>query len=141
VLVPRNYWNTVGKDKEFFPEIPRPESIPEFDSKGKVLREPSDEWWINSKEDNYCFWSYVKNHSYPDGRMDPLLQADLANLFGCSGTKIHFMLKEALKNLLNIDNLEELKDLVDNSHEESQAIQINSKGLSFGNEEPEDSDF
>lgn len=113
----RTYWNTSGKDKEYFPKEPRPESIPTLNEAGKVVKEPEDEWWINSKKDKYCFWSYIKRNSHPDGKMEPLLQSEIAELFGCSSTKVHFILKEALENLLGSEHLQGLEDLF----EESQA--------------------
>lgn len=110
---PRNYWNTVGKDKEFFPSEPRPDSVPTLNKAGKVIKDPTDPWWINSQKDNYCFWTYVRNNSNPDGTMEPLLQAEIAELFGCSSTKVHFMLKEALSNLFGQEHLEGLEDLLE----------------------------
>lgn len=96
---PRNYWNTSGKGKEYLPEETPLENIPEFTSDGRVSKEPKNPWWINSPEHHYCFWTYIDSISNPDGTMEPLLQADIAKLFGCSSTKVHFMLKEALDHL------------------------------------------
>ncbi len=45
--------------------------------------------------------------------MEPLLQSEIAELFGCSSTKVHFMLKEALENLLQQENLEDLEELLE----------------------------
>jgi hypothetical protein len=115
---PRNYWNTVGKDKEFFPETPRVESIPTLNKQGRVLDEPKDEWWINSLENQYCFWSYIKSKSHVDGTMEPLLQSEIADLFGCSSTKVHFMLKEAMDKLMSEDNMKILQDLFKLTEEE-----------------------
>lgn len=125
----RTYWNTVGKDKEFFPKKPRPNSIPETmiketkeGSKTIVVKEPEDEWWINSKKDKYCFWSYIKRNSHPDGKMEPLLQSEIAELFGCSSTKIHFILKEALENLIESDYLQGLEDLFEESQQDTEDL-------------------
>ena len=113
---PRNYWNTVGSKLENFPTNPRLESIPNFTKSGKILNEPKDPWWINSKKDNYCFWSYVRKHSNKNGYMEPLLQSEIAKLFGCSSTKIHFILKEALEELKNDDNIELLEKIFHNDN-------------------------
>lgn len=115
---PRNYWNTAGTGKEYFPTEPRPNSIPTFNKAGRVTAEPEDEWWINSKEHQFCFWEYVRKNSQPDGSMEPLLQSEIAELFGCSSTKVHFMLKEAMDHLMTPENMQYLQDLLELSKEE-----------------------
>lgn len=117
-LEPRNYWNTSGKGKEFFPTEPRPDSIPVMSKSGRIIQDPKDEWWINSAEHNYCFWSFLKSRSQPDGTMEPLLQSEIADLFGCSSTKIHFMLKEALDKLMAPENMKILQSLLEMTDEE-----------------------
>lgn len=117
-LPPRNYWNTAGKNREYFPDFPRPESIPTLNKQGRVVTEPADEWWINSKEHQFCFWTYVREMSQIDGTMEPLLQSEIAKLFGCSSTKVHFMLKEAMERLMSQDNMKILQDLWELSSEE-----------------------
>lgn len=111
-LKARNYWNTTGKNKEYFPTEPRPESIPTFNKQERVLQEPQDEWWINSRDHNFCFWSYLRDKSQPDGTMEPLLQSEIADLFGCSSTKVHFMLKEAMDKLMSDENMKILQNLL-----------------------------
>jgi len=125
----RTYWNTVGADKEFYPKEPRPESIPQTIvktikgvEKTIVVKEPKDEWWINSKKDNYCFWSYIKRNSHSDGKMEPLLQSEIAELFGCSSTKVHFILKEALENLLGSVHLDDIGDLFEESQKDPEDL-------------------
>lgn len=108
---PRNYWNTSGKNKEFFPTEPNPDSIPTFNKHGRVIQEPKNEWWINSRDHQFCFWSYIKEKSQPDGTMEPLLQSEIAKLMGCSITKLHHMLKEAMALLTSDDNLKVLQGL------------------------------
>ena len=115
---PRNYWNTVGKNLEFFPTTPRPNSIPKLSSTGKVLQEPKDEWWVNSSEHHYCFWEFVRKNSKADGTMEPLQQAEIANLLGCSSTKVHFLIKSALEELKSEKNLKLLEDLFEMCQEE-----------------------
>lgn len=137
-LKARNYWNTVGKNKEFFPSEPRPDSIPTFNKQGRVLQEPQDEWWINSKEHNYCFWSYLRDNSQPDGTMEPLLQSEIAELFGCSSTKVHFMLKEAMDKLMSEENMKILQNLLNLTEEEPQ--EHNVEILSIGSIEQLDED-
>lgn len=136
----RNYWNTVGKNKEYFPSEPRPESIPTFNKHGRVLVEPKDEWWINSKNHNFCFWSYLRDNSQPDGTMEPLLQSEIADLFGCSSTKVHFMLKEAMDKLMSDENMKILQNLLILTEDEPQ--EHNTEILSIGsiNQLTEDED-
>lgn len=95
----RNYWNTCGRDLDEIPGKPCANSIPQKDEKGRITREPENEWWIDSPEDNYCFWQWVQRNSTPDGKMEPMQQNEIAKLFGCSPTKIHFIIKEALNKL------------------------------------------
>ena len=108
---PNNYWNTCGIDAEFLPDAPCTDSTPEVDESGRVTKEPKNPWWINSKDHHYCFWKYVHEKSQPNGTMEPLLQAEIAQLFGCSSTKIHFMLKEALAKLRESPTIENFKNL------------------------------
>ena len=110
---PRNYWNTSGKNREFFPTEPLPDSIPVFNKQGRVIQEPKNEWWINSQDHHFCFWTYLRDKSQPDGTMEPLLQSEIAKLMGCSITKLHFLLKEAMSNLVSDENLKTLQDLDD----------------------------
>ncbi len=112
-LEPRNYWNTSGVGREFFPTEPRSNSIPTFNKQGRVIAEPTDEWWINSEKHHFCFWTFVKERSQPDGTMEPLLQSEIADLFGCSSTKVHFMLKEAMDHLTSEENVNILQNLLE----------------------------
>jgi hypothetical protein len=117
---PRNYWNTSGKNREFFPTEPLPDSIPTFNKHGRVIAEPKNEWWINSKDHHFCFWTYLKDKSQPDGTMEPLLQSEIAKLMGCSITKLHFMLIEAMEHLKSPENMAALMDLNDLTEPEPQ---------------------
>lgn len=114
----RNYWNTAGLNKEYFPSEPRQESIPTFNKQGRVIHEPKDPWWINSEDHHFCFWTYIRDKSQSDGTMEPLLQSEIASLFGCSSTKVHFMLKEAMEKLMSDDNMKILQNLFELTKEE-----------------------
>ena len=140
-LQPRNYWNTVGKDKEFFPSEPRPESKPTYDKLGRVLNEPLDEWWINSEKHHFCFWTLVKKRSQVDGTMEPLLQSEMTKLFGCSSTKVHFMIKEALDNLMSEENMKILQNLAELAEDDPmEEVSQFSGGEDFGEFTEEDSE-
>lgn len=58
------------------------------------------DWWINSPQHGFCFWTYVKDKSGPDGSMNELVQSEIAELMGWSNTKTHFMLKTAIQELV-----------------------------------------
>lgn len=57
-------------------------------------------WYINSPEHHNCLWLYIKDKSGPDGSMPELVQAEIAQLLGWSNTKTHFMLKQAMTDLI-----------------------------------------
>lgn len=97
----RNYWNTSGSKREFMrsKEDPDPECVPNKDPRGRIAKEPVNPWWIDSPDHGYCFWKWVKDRSTSDGKMDPLQQHEIARLLGCSATKIHFIIKEAIKKI------------------------------------------
>lgn len=92
---PNNFWNSCPLRLEYLPETECDLGKPILKN-NKVPEDPRCEWWINSKKHNYCFWKYINENSDYNGNMKELLQADLAKLFGCSSTKIHFVLKEAM---------------------------------------------
>ena len=95
-----NFWRTCPRVLKFLPESPCAKGRPIVSSKSKrVHDEPTCLWWINSKDYNYCFWKYVHSKSSPDGVMPELVQSELAQLFGWSNTKTHFVLKEAIEDL------------------------------------------
>lgn len=104
----RNFWNTCPKKLDYLPNEEC--DLGKASAEMKSDAEPPCEWWVNSKEHHYCFWRYIQDVSLPDGRMDPLLQNEIAQLLGCSSTKIHFILKEGLEKLKKSEYLEILAD-------------------------------
>lgn len=112
-----NYWKCCPLANDFLPEKECPLGKPETNPKnGKVQEEPKCTWWINSVEHNYCFWRYVKDKSDENGVMKELVQSELAELFGFSNTKTHFVLKQAIEELtqaLKDNGAEELLDSID----------------------------
>jgi len=82
----------------------------------------SCEWWLNHKESHYCFWTYVLNKSDENGMMKELVQSELAQLFGWSDTKTHFVLKQAIEELtvaLRKNGAEELLTALEEGSDES----------------------
>jgi hypothetical protein len=70
------------------------------------------DWWVNSPDHNNCFWTFIKDKSSPEGVMQELVQSDLANLFGWSTTKTHFVLKQAIEELVTALKLQYPRDLL-----------------------------
>jgi len=77
----------------------------------------SCDWFIKSKEAKYCFWVYVKQNSFPNGKMQALHQATIAELENCSATKIHFTLREAFKKLKNHEYADILREYLSGTSE------------------------
>lgn len=97
-----NFWNSCPLKKEYIPSKPCEHGKPEYSSSGRVVEEPQCPWWINSEKYCFCFWRYIQDNSKQDGSMRELLQSDLAQLFGCSTTKIHFLMKEAIEEFAKL---------------------------------------
>lgn len=116
-----NFWNCCPLQRDTLPKEDCSEGKPAIE-KNKIVGEPSCKWWVNSKQDKYCFWKYVKRVSKADGSMPELSQAELSKLLGWSNTKTHFVLKEAMSELTKLlQHFEfdvELSDLLE-SHNES----------------------
>lgn len=110
----RNFFNSCPQKFEYLPEAPCPHGQAQRDDNGKITKEPSCDWYIESERDNYCFWSFIRRRSDPDGNMLPMLQSEIAAMFGCSPTKIHFIIKDALQKLKDNGYLEYLAELSDN---------------------------
>ena len=116
----RNFFNSCPFKFEYMPEKPCPHGKVERNAEGKVVKEAACEWYIESKRDNYCFWNFVKRKSDPDGNMRPMLQSEIAEMFGCSPTKIHFIIKEAMQKLKDNGSLDYLRQLSDNIPDEDE---------------------
>ena len=76
-------------------------------------------WWINSPEHQNCLWIYVLEKSGPDGSMPELAQAEMANLLGCSNTKVHFMLKQAMEELVEALKIHQANQFISQDSEET----------------------
>jgi hypothetical protein len=96
---PNNFWNSCIRELDQFPTTPCHLGKPEKNESGRVLKEPECPWWIDSEKHQYCYWRWVQSQSTIDGKMDPLPQNEIAKLFGCSSTKIHFVVKESVQKL------------------------------------------
>lgn len=122
-LQSRNFWNTCPKKLDFLPTEPC--DLGKAASEMKTDASPPCEWWVNSKEHHYCFWRYIQDVGLPNGKMDPLLQNEIAGLLGCSSTKIHFILKEGLEKLKKSEYLDILSDYNQSETELDAGIDLN----------------
>lgn len=104
----RNFWNSCPKKLDALPC----ESC-DLGKKSVTFKpesSPPCEWWVNSEKHHYCFWRYLNAVSLTDGKSDPLLQNEIAELLNCSSTKIHFILKAAVEKLKVSQFLDILQD-------------------------------
>lgn len=90
---PSNFWNSCIEKYDYLPESPCKAGTPDSNY------QTSCEWWINSKEHNYCFWKYVKNNSREDGSLPPLKRKELAELLGISLHCLGEEIRSACDNL------------------------------------------
>lgn len=120
---PSNFWNCCPLKLQYLPNSECLEGTPVLSGSNKLKNAPKCQWWINSKKYNYCFWKYVKDKSNEYGEMPELAQSDLAKLFSWSNTKAHFILKEAIDQLYEVLNSENLgEELTNISYEESDKL-------------------
>jgi len=112
-LKKRNFWNSCPKKLDYFPEASCPLGKAGAETKGDHKKGCA--WYINSFEDHYCFWTWLRRVSNDEGSFEPLLQHQMSKLMGVSGTKIHFILKEAMENLQKSKEFEDLKAIAQSS--------------------------
>lgn len=93
-IQPNTFWNTCGSNAESM-----------RDDCECTLKGTQSPWYVNSPEHRNCFWRYVSDRSLPNGEMKPLYQHEIADLEGCSPTKVHFTIKEAVEKLKKSDYL------------------------------------
>lgn len=84
--------------------------------------------YINSPEHNNCFWEYVRAKSSVDGSMPEHVQSEIAQLFNWSNTKTHFMLKQAVTELIEALNKYRAKQLLSGDNPNATA-NFNSFGI------------
>lgn len=113
-LEANNFFNSCPQKYDYLPETPCQYGKVTRDKEGKLIKEADCEWYIESEKDNYCFWTFIKRKSDPEGNMLPMLQSEIAELFGCSPTKIHFIIKDAMQKLKDNGHLDYLRQLSDN---------------------------
>lgn len=93
---------------------PTPPRVGLSDNKSDNKTEETCPWYINSPKHFNCFWLYVKDSSSIDGSMPELVQSQIAQLLGWSNTKTHFMLKQAMVELIEALRNYNAKELISN---------------------------
>lgn len=71
-----------------------------LDNKHDNKNEETCPWYINSPKHYNCLWLYIIDKSAVDGSMPEMVQSEIAALLGWSNTKTHFMLKQAMTELI-----------------------------------------
>lgn len=87
-IEPHNFWNTCGSHAESM-----------SDECECTLKGTESPWFVHSSEHRNCFWRWIADRSLPNGEMKALYQHEIAELEGCSPTKVHFTIKEAVEKL------------------------------------------
>lgn len=103
-----NFWSTCPLKSGYFPSAPC--ALGKYSAETKDV-EKGCPWYINSSEDNYCFWKWVRRVSNEDGFMEPLLQHEITTLLNYSGTKVHSAYREALEKLRQFPEFEDLEEV------------------------------
>ena len=117
--MPNNFYNSCPKELDFHP-----------DSECDLGKKSICDWWINSSEHHYCFWSYIRDNSKSDGSMKEHLQSELSRLMGMPSSKLNIAIEEAEEELqfillaskYNSDPLQE--DTVDSSNSKKRKMRI-----------------
>jgi hypothetical protein len=108
--MPRNFWKDCPRQLEFYPETACPLGKQAVEIKGDLAKkEEFCTWYINSEEDHYCFWVWLKRVSNKDGFFEPLLVQQMAKLLKCSSNKFQIVFKNAFASLEDLEEFQELK--------------------------------
>lgn len=109
------------------------------DNKQDNKQEEACPWHINSPKHYDCLWIYIIDKSGPDGSMHELVQSEIAQLLGWSNTKTHFMLKQAMTELIEALYKNRANQLI--SQDPDQVIDFNSfeiEAASYTSEDTEE---
>lgn len=104
-----SFWKSCPRKLQFFPDSGCP--LGRISAAETKDTENGCPWSVNSEQDNFCFWTWVRRLSDKDGFMEPLLQHEMATLLNSSGAKLHVSYKEALENMKTLPEYEDLKSL------------------------------
>lgn len=104
-----------------------PNKVGLSDHKQDNKSEEACPWYINSPKHQNCFWVYILDKSAPDGSMPELVQSEMAALLGWSNTKTHFMLKQAMVELVEALTKNQANQLIPN--DPNQVLDLNTFGI------------
>ena len=99
-----NFWKTCKRELEYYPKL--------------LCTESKCDWYINSKDYNNCFWTYIHENSRPDGTMRPLQSQEIAKLLNTSTAKINEEIELAEDKLRILLYQQGFKDIPDTIGEE-----------------------
>lgn len=106
-----------------------------LDNKQDSKQEETCPWYINSPEHHNCLWIYIHANSGPDGSMPEMVQSEIAQLLGWSNTKTHFMLKQAMTELIEALHKHQANQLL--GKDSTQHIDFNTFDLDVSSYTPE----
>lgn len=104
-----NFWTTCPRKLGYHPESTCP--LGKEGASSARAEEKGCSWYINSPEDNYCFWTWIRRVSNKEGFMEPLLQHEVSEKLNMSNSKILVSYKEAMLALKNLEEYQDLKEL------------------------------
>ena len=106
-----NFWRVCPRSLEYFPEKECPLGKTGAGLKGDQSKALC-QWYINSKQDHYCYWSWIRRNSDVGGGFKPQLTQQVANLLKMSPSKINVVYREAIQKLESLEEYQALKDLI-----------------------------
>lgn len=105
------FWNTCPLNLDSYPKSPCPlgkkSAGDSSSSKGSHL---GCQWFVNSEEDHYCFWSWIRRNSSADGSLPFISQQEMAILLNCSISKLNQEFKEAMLELKKSKHFKDLEE-------------------------------
>lgn len=120
-------------------DTPKKPKAAVLDNKQDNKQEDACEWHINSPKHYDCLWIYIIDNSSIDGSMPELVQSEIAQLLGWSNTKTHFMLKQAMAELVEALTNHKANQLISKDQDPDRIVTLNSFNMeptsSYGSEE------
>ena len=108
-MVKRSFWVTCPRKLEYFPTSACLVGKAGVDARAKG--EPPCAWFINSEEDKYCYWKWIRRVSDNQGTFQPLLQKEITALLKMPSAKINESFERGLTELQEHEEFQRLKDL------------------------------
>lgn len=107
----QTFWNACPRKLEYFPEVKCVLGKTSAETKGDpAARSSGCAWYVNSPDDFYCFWKWLRRQSNSEGAFRPLYQHEVCKLLKCSSSKAGDLFKAAVARMENLEEYEELRD-------------------------------